>query len=130
MSPRLNFFVLRVFRVGLSVVDKACGTSTMAAMNIPGQQQLEIPFGSNDETGLEHWRAQRQMARRQLAQKFGLPIDHMVEVWLKGEIRLRGMLRLTEEKLFVPDGSEGALSLTVDGISFLASEIESCLRMD
>ena len=33
----------------------------------------------------------------------GLPLNQPAEVWLKGGIRLRGVLRLKEEQLFVPE---------------------------
>ncbi len=63
---------------------------------------------------------------RQLAAKLGLPVGRKVEVWLRGEIRLTGILRLREELLFVPEGREARLELIVDNVPFSATEITSC----
>jgi hypothetical protein len=92
--------------------------------------QLEINFdGGGSEEGLDRWHKQRRRAMKQLARSLGLPLDHQVEVCLAGGIRLRGQLRLCEAKLFIEKGRDLALDLTVDGVSFKASEIESCVRM-
>ena len=37
----------------------------------------------------------------------GLPLGRQVEVWLVGEIRLRGKLRLQEEVLFMKRSASG-----------------------
>ena len=59
----------------------------------------------------------------------GLPLNQPAGVWLKGGIRSRGVLPLKEEQLFVPEKRDPRLELTVDGVSFLAAEIESWVRL-
>jgi hypothetical protein len=67
---------------------------------------------------------------RELALKIGLPLGRKVEVWLRGEIRLIGILRLREETLFVPQEREAQLELIVDNVPFLPAEITSCVSAE
>jgi len=60
----------------------------------------------------------------------GASLARRVEVWLRNDIRLQGVLALGEEKLFVPDISDPQLQLIVDGVSFTPSEIVSCVALD
>ena len=53
-----------------------------------------------------------------------------MEVWLRGDVRLRGRLELAEEKLFVPEGDDAHLRLAIGRASFAAGEIETCVRTD
>ena len=53
-----------------------------------------------------------------------------VEVWLRNGIRLRGILRLREDLLFLEAPTEVHLDLVVDGVVFRQGEIESCVRVD
>ena len=99
-------------------------------MNTPGEQ-LEIGFGSDpSERGFNQWQERRQQAKKELARQMGLPLEHLVEVWLRSGIRLRGKLQLAEEKLFVQEAKEASLSLLVDNVPFTSAEIESCVRLD
>ena len=94
-------------------------------------QQGELEFdGQPRGDGLAAWRAAREEAARALALRLGLPLNHQVEVWLRGGIRLRGTLRLREELLFPESEKPAALSLVVEGVVFNAAEIESCVRLD
>lgn len=96
-------------------------------------QQDEFHFDTpspRPSDGLAAWRAARREAAHALALRLGLPLNHQVEVWLRGEIRLRGSLRLREEVLFPEHEATAALPLVVDGVSFSANEIESCVRLD
>jgi len=100
-------------------------------MSDASPDQLGFEFDApprND--GLKTWREQRVEAHRRLARELGLPLDHAVEVWLRGNIRLRGTLRLRNETLFVDEVSGGELELEVDGVPFTPGEMESCVRMD
>jgi hypothetical protein len=100
-------------------------------MNESGGHQLEINFDSpQDQQGYDQWQAHRRLAKHLLAQKLGLPIGYKVEVWLKGDIRLRGVMQLKEELLFVEVERDFNLELVVDGVSFTAAEIASCIRLD
>ena len=104
--------------------------SYTAAVNRRGQQQLNLNFKSNrDEEGYNKWREQRWQAMRQLSRKMGLPLERQVEVWLRGEIRLIGVLRLREDLLFVPDDPNLRLELTVDNVHFTPDEMISCVAM-
>ena len=69
-------------------------------------------------------------AVQELARRLGLPLDHQVEVWLCGGIRLRGKLRLQEEILFIEEERVRHLGLVVDHVAFTFREMESCVRMD
>lgn len=62
--------------------------------------------------------------------ELGLPLNHEVEVWLRGGVRLRGQLTLREEILFVETPRDLNLELVVDGVTFRWTEIESCVRTD
>jgi len=93
--------------------------------------QPELPFDAPvPPGGYEFWLAQRREAKSELARRLGLPLGHQVEVWLRREVRLRGRLDLEEEKLFLPEGNDPHLRLTIGHASFEAGEIESCVRMD
>jgi hypothetical protein len=93
--------------------------------------QSELSFESPaPQHGYDGWRAERREAKRALACRLGLPLGHQVEVWLRGEVRLRGRLELAEEKLFVPEGNDPHLRLAIGAVSFEAGEIESCVRQD
>jgi hypothetical protein len=93
--------------------------------------QPELSFDAPEpQGGYDRWQQDRQAAKRELAQRLGLPLGHQVEVWLRGEVRLRGRLDLAEEKLFVPEGNDPHLRLAIGRTSFEAGEIESCVRTD
>ncbi len=70
------------------------------------------------------------MASAELARRLGLPLGHPVEVWLCGGVRLRGLLRLKEELLFIHEDNTRSLEFVVDGVSFPYRELESCSRLD
>lgn len=80
--------------------------------------------------GLARWHEQRRDAMRSLAAQMGLPLERHVIVRLRDGVELTGKLRLREEKLFVSEERDFRLELTVDGVSFTAAEIESCVRLD
>jgi hypothetical protein len=67
---------------------------------------------------------------KELARQMGLPLEHPVEVWVRGGVRLRGLLRLREKILFIQEEKETGLALVVDGVPFKWEEIESCVRLD
>ena len=97
---------------------------------IPGAQG-ELNFDSSQsEEGYNQWREQRWQAMRQLSRKMGLPLERKVEVWLCGEIRLIGILRLHEDMLFVPDDQNPRLQLVVDNVRFTPEEMISCVAVD
>ena len=93
--------------------------------------QGELNFGrSANSSGYENWVAQRLAAERDLARALGLPLGQRCEVWLKGGVRLVGMLRLRERKLFVEGESHQNADLEVDGVPFRYREMESCTRAE
>jgi len=66
--------------------------------------QSEFSFDPDaSEEGHTRWLFSRRMAVEILARKMNLPLGHQVEVWLYGGIRLRGLLRLKEEALFIEE---------------------------
>lgn len=93
--------------------------------------QLDFSFTSNASVdGFDLWQEQRREGMRALARKLNLPLAREVEVWLKDNVRLRGVLRLHGEYLVLPDSGESDLQLVVDGVSFTVGEMESCVRAD
>jgi len=95
--------------------------------------QDEFDFGAasaGGDEGYTRWLAQRRLAHVELARKINLPLDHQVEVWLAGGVRLRGKLQLQEEKLFLDHDTMKQLRLQVDHVPFSVNEMESCVRLD
>ena len=70
------------------------------------------------------------MAAAELARRIGLPLDHEVEVWLRGGVRLRGKLHLQEAMLFLEEERLRHLGLVVDRVALTYREMESCVRLD
>ena len=100
---------------------------------MPGDmsQQSEFNFETAaTESGYAQWLTGRRMAAEEIARKIGLPLGHQVEVWLVGEIRLRGKLQLEEEILFIEEDHVRHLGLRVDHVPFTYREMESCVRLD
>jgi hypothetical protein len=97
----------------------------------PVSAQGEFNFENNGtDRGYSQWLAVRQSAAADLARRMNLPLGHPVEVWLYGGIRLRGVLRLQEEMLFIDEERVRHLELIVDHVKFSYREIESCVRLD
>jgi hypothetical protein len=100
--------------------------------------QLEFGLGDRDadtnpdlkKDGLAQWHADRNAAAQRAAADLGLPIGRSVEVWLRGGIRLRGVLRLRDTVLVVEERAAWNLEFEVDHVSFRPSEVESCTRLD
>jgi hypothetical protein len=95
------------------------------------REQLEINFGSaQHEHGFQAWLNQRRVAMTKLAQQIGLPLGRRVEVWLKGDVRLDGVLELAQPLLFIPEDRNPKLELRIDRCTFVPADIESCVRLD
>ena len=93
--------------------------------------QSEFNFGAGETGhGYTQWLAGRQLAAEELARRIHLPLGHQVEVWLYGGVRLRGNLRLKEERLFIEEDHVRHLELVVEGVVFTYREMESCVRWD
>jgi hypothetical protein len=93
--------------------------------------QSELGFGEDGSNeGYTRWLLGRQVATEILARKMGLPLDHEVEVWLIGGLRLRGKLRLQEEALFIEEERIRHLGLQIGKVTFTYREMESCVRLD
>ena len=93
------------------------------------QGEFDFDTGSVG-AGYTRWLAQRRQARVDLARQINLPLDHPVEVWLVGGVRLRGKLELQEERLFLQADDLRLLRLQVDQVPFTMDEMESCVRLD
>ena len=93
--------------------------------------QLEINFNlAFGEHGFQSWLNQRRIALTKLADELGLPLGREVEVWLKGEVRLKGVLRLAEAPLFIDAQRNLQLELRIDRCTFIPRDIEACVRLD
>lgn len=96
----------------------------------PVSQQSEFNFEADRRPdGYDSWVMSRRLAARDLAHRLNLPLNRQVEVWLRGGIRLRGLLRLKEEELFIEEDRLRHLEFTVDGVSFTYRELESCVAL-
>ena len=84
---------------------------------------------SAETAGYQRWKQERAATLEKLARSLGLPLGHRVEVWLRGNIRLTGLLTLREEKLIL-DEPHPKLELVVDNVPFTPGELESCVRLD
>jgi len=94
-------------------------------------QQSEFTFGTNSsQDGYSRWLAGRQVATAELARRAGLPLGHLVEIWLKDGVMLRGKLRLKEEFLLIDEDAIRHLELTVDRVTFCYRDMDSCVRLD
>lgn len=93
--------------------------------------QAEFNFDSQvGAEGYINWVANRKIAAAELAKRICLPLGHQVEVWLTGNIRLRGLLKLKEELLFVEEERIRHMELVVDKVAFAVRDMESCVRLD
>ena len=93
------------------------------------QGEFNFGAGAGDE-GYSRWLAGRKLAAAELARRLNLPLQHEVEVWLVGGIRLRGKLHLSEEMLVIEEDYLRHLQLQVDHVPFKMGEMESCVRLD
>ena len=97
----------------------------------PQHPQLEINFRlSQPDHGFQIWLNQRRATLTELARQLGLPLGHPVEIWLKGDIRLSGILELAQPPLFIPEDRNLRFELRVDRCTFTPGDIESCIRAD
>jgi hypothetical protein len=96
-------------------------------MNAQGEFDFDsAPAGE----GYSRWLAGRKTGAVELARRLNLPLDHEVEVWLLGGVRLRGKLLLQEEVLFIEEDGVQHLGLRVGLVPFTIREMESCIRLD
>ena len=94
-------------------------------------EQSQFQFGTNaSEAGYSKWLAARRLATHEVARRMNLPVGHEVEVWLLGEIRLRGKLELQEEVLFIVEERVRHLELVIGHVRFTYREMQSCVRLD
>jgi hypothetical protein len=96
-------------------------------MSAQGELNFEADGGKD---GYTRWLEGRRLSAQELARRMNLPLGHPVEVWLYGGVRLRGVLRLTEELLFIEEDRVRHLELLVDRVPFAIRDMESCVRMD
>ena len=93
--------------------------------------QMEISFGSaHTESGFQAWVNQRRATFTKLAGELGLPLGRQVEIWLKGDVRLSGVLELAHAPLFIDESRSLELELRIDKCTFTPRDIEACVRVD
>ena len=93
--------------------------------------QSQFDFSSSGTAaGYANWLAGRQVSVQALARRLNLPVGHEVEVWLRGDVRLKGKLRLQEDNLLLEEEAIRHLELQVDRVRFRAGELERCVRLD
>lgn len=93
------------------------------------QSQFDFSSGGT-AAGYSTWLAGQQVSVQALARRLNLPVGHEVEVWLQGDVRLKGKLRLHEENLLLEEEAIRHLELQVDRVRFRAGELERCVRLD
>ncbi|HEY5704400.1 MAG TPA: hypothetical protein VIS96_02385 [Terrimicrobiaceae bacterium] len=81
-------------------------------------------------SGVEIWRERRHAELDRFAAEAGLPIGHAVRLTLSSGPLLEGSLFLVEEDLWLERQRPNNLRLRIGRVDFLASEIESCVRLD
>lgn len=101
----------------------------MSSSTLQGEFTFQAAAASNSD-GYAQWIAARQLTADAAAAKLNLPLGHRCEVWLRNGIRLRGVLRLVNEILFIEENRLRELPLTLDHINFKFNEMDSCLRLD
>lgn len=90
------------------------------------RRSTHLPVHTSEE-GFARWKEEAENEKRAFERRWGVPLGKPVRVQLRGESRERkGLLRVVEE----PAGkTTGQLRLTLGGHSFLASQIESVVRV-
>lgn len=93
--------------------------------------QAEFSFDTTSANdGLKRWNEERRAAREELSRQTNLPIGHRTEVYLPGNVRLRGRLLLKEEKLTFDGANARKLRMIIDGVEFAAEEVVQFTRLD
>lgn len=80
--------------------------------------------------GYEIWQEQRRAVMLQAARTLGLPLGREVEVELRDGARMKGVLQLAEDGLFIEVSREKPPLLRIGKCTFQPREIVSCARVD
>jgi hypothetical protein len=99
---------------------------------VPDNEQLGFDFQSSRDggDGYSRWQSERRAAQDALARKLGFPIGHKVEVELKGEVVIRGLLQVADHELWMEPNRDFKIRLRIERCTFAASEIVRCVRLD
>lgn len=92
--------------------------------------QGELDFDAGSGEGYGCWLTGHKLAAAELARRLQLPLQHEVEVWLVGGIRLRGKPQLQAEVLFLEEDRVRHLGLRVDRVPLTMRKMESCVRLN
>ncbi len=114
----------------LRAADRTYGGKPFSREAMSTQGEFDFAARTGTGQGYTQWLAGRRLTASEMARRMNLPIGHQVEVWLYGNVRLRGKLRLKEELLFIDEERVRHLELMVDHVPFAYREIESCVRLD
>ena len=96
-------------------------------------EQLCFSFDGGEPcivSGVEIWRERRRAKIDRLATEAGLPVGHVVRLTLSSGPLLEGNLFLFDEDLWLERQRPNDLRLCIGKVDFLATEIESCVRLD
>ena len=95
------------------------------------QQELDFNAPRSDLwDGINHLEIEMLKERRELAVKMGLPLDRQVEVTLSDGRTLKGLMKVHERDLFIPQKRSADILIEIGTIVFRACDISSCLRLD
>ena len=94
------------------------------------QSEFNFGAGGSGRDGHLAWQRQREDSVRAAGRVLGLPLGRRVELELKDGCRMRGVLRLAEDGLFVDAVRERPPLLRMDRCTFFPGDIERCVRVD
>jgi hypothetical protein len=96
----------------------------------PDQGELDWNAKPGGVDGLEAWHRQRRDAVRDVGKALGLPLGRTVDLELKDGCRMRGLLCMAEDGLFIDASRERPPLLRIDRCTFLPGDIARCVRVD
>lgn len=92
----------------------------------PGPDELGLWSSNVGMDGHRSWLQQRHDAIRAAGRALGLPLGRLVELELNDGCRMRGVLRLAEEGLFIEASRERPPWLRIDRCTFRLGDIGRC----
>lgn len=94
------------------------------------QGELSWDQSSAGADGHASWMEQRRAALAAAGKALGLPLGHEVDLELRDGCRMRGVLRLAEDGLFVDVTRDKPPLLRVDRCTFGLGDMVSCVKVE